>query len=575
MWQLIINGPGYFDTAYDLPEGVVHLGRADENDIVLSGDLVSRKHVRLTVSPAKVEAKDLNSRNGSRINETPLKGSQVLELGDVLRVGENTLALRRAAPAEAAATEMIDLGAGGSVKRFGRGQDVGSVLVARDVRHSVVMELLGNVGSLSPSQLPFATAGEEPQGPRSGEHLVPADAEGNPIAWQSLVLLFKVAEALANAPTLTAFLETTCAQVMARVGAATGVVLLRHHAGVMVPAAVKHSRTLQRGEVPVSDAVVNAALAKGQALAVADVRDDARFNDRESVVLYGVDQVLCVPIGKKAPFTGALYLNREGVSKEPIEQLLDVCTAVAQLIDSGVQKFETKSPAVADDRARRSLERFVGPITVERQVQALKAEGGELTGLEEKTITVLAVELVGLAALAGKLAPEKLHSLLSDFSQRATSLLFSFDATLHHLSGDRLVAVFGAPFGKGDDALRTVRAAMALKAEWKKAAAKRAPKERVELRAGISTGKALLGLVGGEVRVDHVVLGEVVHVAEWLAGQGLPDQVLLTSKTLAAIGARFDVTPLGERPLPDGKGKLGVFLVLEEDAASGTLSGVK
>ena len=40
MWQLTINGPGYFDTAYDLPEGVTMMGRADENDIVLSGDLV-------------------------------------------------------------------------------------------------------------------------------------------------------------------------------------------------------------------------------------------------------------------------------------------------------------------------------------------------------------------------------------------------------------------------------------------------------------------------------------------------------------------------------------------------------
>ena len=49
MWQLTINGPGYFDTAYDLPEGVTMMGRADENDIVLSGDLVSRKHARITL----------------------------------------------------------------------------------------------------------------------------------------------------------------------------------------------------------------------------------------------------------------------------------------------------------------------------------------------------------------------------------------------------------------------------------------------------------------------------------------------------------------------------------------------
>ena len=50
MWQIIINGPGYFDTSYELPEGVTHLGRADENDIVLGGDLVSRRHARLVVA---------------------------------------------------------------------------------------------------------------------------------------------------------------------------------------------------------------------------------------------------------------------------------------------------------------------------------------------------------------------------------------------------------------------------------------------------------------------------------------------------------------------------------------------
>ena len=38
MWQLIINGPGYFDTAYELPDGETTLGRADENDVILSGD---------------------------------------------------------------------------------------------------------------------------------------------------------------------------------------------------------------------------------------------------------------------------------------------------------------------------------------------------------------------------------------------------------------------------------------------------------------------------------------------------------------------------------------------------------
>ena len=51
--------------------------------------------------------------------------------------------------------------------------------------------------------------------------------------------------------------------------------------------------------------------------------------------------------------------------------------------------------------------------------------------------------------------------------------------------------------------------------------------------------------------------------------------MLVTGKTLAAIGARFDVTPLGERPLQGSRVRTAVFEVIEEDIGGGTLSGIK
>ena len=115
MWQLLINGPGYFDTAYDLPEGVTQVGRADENDVVLSGDLVSRKHCRLHHKGEAVLFEDLGSRNGTKLNGAPVVGSVDLKPGDVVGIGENSLALRLVGNAEALTTDMIDIGGGGKV----------------------------------------------------------------------------------------------------------------------------------------------------------------------------------------------------------------------------------------------------------------------------------------------------------------------------------------------------------------------------------------------------------------------------------------------------------------------------
>ena len=100
-------------------------------------------------------------------------------------------------------------------------------------------------------------------------------------------------------------------------------------------------------------------------------------------------------------------------------------------------------------------------------------------------------------------------------------------------------------------------------------------KARLQLKVGLTTGKVLAGTVGSEARLDYTAIGEPVNIASWLCQSAEPGQVLITGKTLAAVGARFDVTPLGERPLLGSRVRTAVFGVLDEDDASGTLSGVR
>lgn len=578
MWQLIINGPGYFDTAYDLPEGITQVGRADENDIVLSGDLVSRKHCRVHVRPSGVVFEDLGSRNGTKLNGEPVTGSVDLKSGDVVGIGENSLSLKKLRQSEALDTEMVDTGGGGRVKRFGRGVNIEeAVMLARDIKESSVLKALDNFAPFDLPEPPVAAARasdtDETDGNTSEN---PVEESGNRIAVQSLVVLYRIAECLARAPDLQTFLDETCDLVMNRVRATTGVVLLRHESGVMVPAAVRHQQKLARGEVPVSDGILEAALKKGQAIAVANVQDDSRFADRESVVLYGVDQVLCIPIGTRAPFAGVLYLNRTRADEEPVDALLDVCTAITQLLETGVAKFQAQPAGVVKggDRLKQGFERLYTPDTAERR--ATEARGvGKVSHVAEVSATVLHAELFGLNALAAKVPAERLADALAEWQRIATQLILSFEGAVDVVTGDSMRAVFGVPASRGDDAIRAVRAAMALKTEWEKISSKRGAKERFHLRVGLTTGRVVAGVMGTELRVDPVLLGEPVTLTQLIVGSAEAGQVLITGKTLAHVGARFDVTPLGERALGSQKTKIALFEVLDEDSDSGTLSGIR
>ena len=97
------------------------------------------------------------------------------------------------------------------------------------------------------------------------------------------------------------------------------------------------------------------------------------------------------------------------------------------------------------------------------------------------------------------------------------------------------MALFGAPYGKGDDAIRAVRSAMALKAEWERAMQKRPANERLLLKVGLTTGKVLAGSVGTEARLDYTAIGDsgtIIHPRAY-GGQLLGRSVLGMSHALS------------------------------------------
>ncbi len=82
---------------YPLLANDVSLGRADDNDIILDGPLVSRRHLRLsTDASGQVTAMDLGSLNGTRYNGQPLAARRpvILRPGDVLQLDEFHLSVR-------------------------------------------------------------------------------------------------------------------------------------------------------------------------------------------------------------------------------------------------------------------------------------------------------------------------------------------------------------------------------------------------------------------------------------------------------------------------------------------------
>ncbi len=129
-----------------------------------------------------------------------------------------------------------------------------------------------------------------------------------------------------------------------------------------------------------------------------------------------------------------------------------------------------------------------------------------------KTVSVLAVARV----LEGPAArdPESLRAATDRFVALATGVVAGHGGSVERGGAD-LTAVFGVPVAHEDDALRAVRAAVALRVAL--------AEEGLAVRSAVTTGEAFVT----EEAAGTITTGDVVHEAVRLAGSAAAGEILL------------------------------------------------
>lgn len=90
---------------FDLNTSPITLGRDEHNTFVFDDAQVSRQHARLYSHAGSWYIEDLNSSNGTFVNQARLVSAKPLENGDRLQVGQSVLTFLAASPYLAAAPE--------------------------------------------------------------------------------------------------------------------------------------------------------------------------------------------------------------------------------------------------------------------------------------------------------------------------------------------------------------------------------------------------------------------------------------------------------------------------------------
>ena len=167
---------------------------------------------------------------------------------------------------------------------------------------------------------------------------------------------------------------------------------------------------------------------------------------------------------------------------------------------------------------------------------------------ERKIVTVLFADLVDSTGLSQRLDPERAREVLGRFYDVTVEELVALRGKPEKFIGDAVMAVFGLPRVHEDDALRAVRAGLAIRSRVGRLCEELGLPDPLQLRIGIESGEAATGR-GPEDQV--LVTGSVVNSTARLQSAAAPGEILVGRTTRVLV--QNDVSLGSERQI-DAKG---------------------
>jgi adenylate cyclase len=210
-------------------------------------------------------------------------------------------------------------------------------------------------------------------------------------------------------------------------------------------------------------------------------------------------------------------------------------TMTQQLKDSRDQLVELNQQL---ERRNRFIRKTFGRYTSEDIVEVLldMPEGLKLGG-EKRQATLLMSDLRAFTALAERLEPSVVVSLLNHYLSVMIEIIHRHGGTIDDIIGDAILVVFGAPVAMPDAAQRAVCCALEMQKAMRDVGEhnRRQGWPEIEMGIALHSGEVVVGNIGSTKRSKYGVVGRLVNLTARIESFTVGGQVLVSPTLLSAV----------------------------------------
>jgi adenylate cyclase len=481
------------------------VGRTTAAEFSVAHPSMSRRHAELRLTDRGVELLDLGSTNGTFVNDKALDPSTITRVapGDDVAFGDVHYSVEALQPPE----ESILLSA--------------ATMESAKVQQTILAQMpLGVLDESHATSMSPATVSD------------PASQPGH-----RLTLLLEIAKHLSKQQPVEELLDkivdiTTEVMKVHRVS----ILILDDASEELVPKVSRHVGKGSIGSSHLPQSILRKVVQEKVAVLTENALDDDRFDGR-SVILQNVCAAMCAPLlSQIGEVIGAIYVDNLSLVATYSEQDLDFLTSFAGVAGVAIENSRLSERTREQAVSLSNFERYFAPGLAE---QISGETGGIELGGQRREIAVLFTDIRGFTQISEQVTPEQLAQLLNDYFTEMVDIIFDYGGTLDKFIGDAILANWGAPISRPDDADRALLAAIEMQKELAKMnETRQAEQPLIQMGVGINFGEAFVGNIGSHRRLEYTAIGDVVNVASRLCSIAGPGEIMVSEPFMQALSYR-------------------------------------
>ena len=190
---------------------------------------------------------------------------------------------------------------------------------------------------------------------------------------------------------------------------------------------------------------------------------------------------------------------------------------------------------------RKTFGRYISDAIVD---EILESPEGLKLGGDLRSVTLMMSDIRSFTTLVEHLPPEQVVKLLNRYLGKMTDIILEHGGTIDEFLGDAVLAAFGAPSNMADHAQRAVTCAIAMQAAMDEINHQNLEDglPEIEMAIALNTGEVVAGNIGSERRSKYGFVGHEVNITSRIEDAALPNEILVSERTLSCLNARhFDV----------------------------------